>query len=215
MIHFIVNSHSNHSVVVSKLVKKSASIVGVNRLNGYSCLHFAINNGNYGFIKRLCQEKEGSEELALVLRTHNAKQPLNPLQYLNSPEAQNQFTPELRKKTENILKAHGASEKKGFSDIVKEGYLTKQGHVVKNWKKRWFILRVGELQYFKSIQKLKEPTGAINLENGSLAKTYTKNCFVLYDSKNDKKFFIQAATDEEMKEWWDAIAFCISHAGGQ
>ena len=194
----------------SKLLAKQANIVGVNRLNGFSCLHFAMSRGNYGIIKRICRLRENTEELAILLRIHNQRQPLNPLQYLLSKDLENQFTPEVRKKLETLLKVHGGSEKSGFSEIVKEGYLTKQGHLVKNWKKRWFVLKIGQLQYFKSIQKLKEPAGTIILTNGSVAKTFTKGCFVLYDAKNDKKYFITAPSEEEMVEWMDAISFCIN-----
>jgi len=31
----------------------------------------------------------------------------------------------------------------------KEGELKKQGHVVKNWKNRWFILKDNNFYYFK------------------------------------------------------------------
>lgn len=34
--------------------------------------------------------------------------------------------------------------------IEKEGELIKQGHFVKNWKTRWFILRGDKLYYYRS-----------------------------------------------------------------
>ncbi|KAF0983746.1 hypothetical protein FDP41_007661 [Naegleria fowleri] len=206
---------SGNAAICGKLLAKQANLVGVNRANGYSCLHFSITVGNYGFIKKVCRTKENTEELAILLRIHNQKQPLNALQFVNSKEIESTVSVEIRKKIESILKSYGATEKTGFSEIIKEGYLTKQGHVVKNWKKRWFVLRVGELQYFKSIQKLKEPTGTIILQNGSIAKTFTKGCFVLYDSRNDKKYFILASSEEEMTEWMDAISFSINQAGAK
>jgi len=183
--------------------------VGINRTNGFTCLHYAISCGNYGFIKKLCRAKAKSEELAILLSAVNTKQPLTPLQYLNSKEMESVLTEEMRNKIENVLKTYGASEKRIYSEIVKEGYLTKQGHLVKNWKKRWFVLKHGYMQYFKNIQKLKEPSGTISLRQGSIAKTFTKNCFVVYDAQNDKKYFITAGSDEEMSEWFEAISFCI------
>ena len=35
-------------------------------------------------------------------------------------------------------------------EILKEGYLVKQGHVVKNWKRRWFVLTAGSIDYFET-----------------------------------------------------------------
>lgn len=35
-------------------------------------------------------------------------------------------------------------------DQRKEGYLTKLGGRVKNWKKRWFVLSDGKLYYYKT-----------------------------------------------------------------
>lgn len=36
----------------------------------------------------------------------------------------------------------------------KEGYLTKEGWKVKNWKKRWFVLGKETLSYYKSHVRL-------------------------------------------------------------
>lgn len=34
--------------------------------------------------------------------------------------------------------------------ILKEGYMVKKGHIVHNWKRRWFQLTPGTLSYFTS-----------------------------------------------------------------
>jgi hypothetical protein len=34
--------------------------------------------------------------------------------------------------------------------ITMQGYLTKQGKVVKNWKRRWFVLQESRLFYYKT-----------------------------------------------------------------
>ena len=34
--------------------------------------------------------------------------------------------------------------------LLKAGWLTKQGKRVKNWKRRWFVLKDQKLSYFKS-----------------------------------------------------------------
>jgi hypothetical protein len=33
---------------------------------------------------------------------------------------------------------------------IKGGWLTKRGHKIKNWKRRWFVLRGNTLNYYKA-----------------------------------------------------------------
>lgn len=37
-----------------------------------------------------------------------------------------------------------------FERIIKQGYLEKQGYLIRNWKTRWFILKNGSLLYYKA-----------------------------------------------------------------
>jgi len=46
-----------------------------------------------------------------------------------------------------------------------EGHLKKKGHLVKNWKQRWFILRGDKLWYFKKKEDLSTPLGEISLSD--------------------------------------------------
>lgn len=41
-----------------------------------------------------------------------------------------------------------------ISGAKKEGYLTKEGWKVKNWKRRWFVLGKETLSYYKSHVRL-------------------------------------------------------------
>ena len=49
--------------------------------------------------------------------------------------------------------------------IIKQGYLTKQGHIIRNWKKRSFVLMRDELKYYKS-ETEKKPQGKIKKHLG-------------------------------------------------
>ncbi|KAL6072071.1 Phosphatidylinositol-3,4,5-trisphosphate 3-phosphatase [Balamuthia mandrillaris] len=49
-------------------------------------------------------------------------------------------------------------------EVAKSGYLIKQGHRVKNWKRRWFVLNNNTLSYFKSPRAVK-PNGVITVDN--------------------------------------------------
>jgi len=102
-----------------------------------------------------------------------------------------------------------------FYPNEKEGELKKQGHVVRNWKVRWFIIKENNLYYFKKKGDSK-PIGSIPLA-GSIIKTDPKikrnNTFELYSPQIDKIFYCQANTHEEMKSWIAALEkgaeFCM------
>ncbi len=46
----------------------------------------------------------------------------------------------------------------------KEGYLTKQGRIVKNWKIRWFVLRNTMLDYYKN-KRNRHPIDTLDLRH--------------------------------------------------
>jgi len=89
----------------------------------------------------------------------------------------------------------------------KQGQLKKQGHVVKNWKVRWFVIQNDMMFYFKSRNDGK-PVGYIPLrscnakETGKASKPYTLE---LTANKISKTFLIQCNNAQEMKEWLQAI----------
>jgi len=89
----------------------------------------------------------------------------------------------------------------------KMGFLTKRGHIVRNWKKRWFVLTDNKLYYFRSRQD-DTHAGIVNL----------KNCAVhIIDNHPSKKFcfeiitpigipFIMSASNkQDMDEWIRSI----------
>lgn len=67
-----------------------------------------------------------------------------------------------------------------WSRPEKEGELKKQGHVVKNWKKRWFRIQNDMLFYFKDRTDDK-PVGVVPL----------RMCRVAETSKTGKPFSIE------------------------
>ena len=80
-------------------------------------------------------------------------------------------------------------------EILKEGYLVKQGHIVKNWKRRWFVLTAGSIDYFETqggVQK-----GRILLDNVTISLDVDalgkEHCFGLTaESLVDKAMEIEA-----------------------
>jgi len=53
---------------------------------------------------------------------------------------------------------------------IKEGWLTKRGHVIKNWKKRYFRLKDRVLFYYQN-ETSTDPLGKIQLDEGYTLKT--------------------------------------------
>jgi len=94
-----------------------------------------------------------------------------------------------------------------WSKPDKQGELKKQGHVVNNWKTRWFVIQHDMMFYFKSRADNK-PVGCIPLRSSSTRETNKLNkpyCFELNAPKINKNFFIQASGSHEVKEWIEAI----------
>ncbi|XP_039920214.2 dual adapter for phosphotyrosine and 3-phosphotyrosine and 3-phosphoinositide [Hirundo rustica] len=85
---------------------------------------------------------------------------------------------------------------------TKEGYLIKQGKIVKNWKTRWFTLHRNELKYFKD-QTATEPIRALDLTECSAVQfDYSQervNCFCLVFPL--RTYYLCAKTGIEADEW--------------
>lgn len=112
-----------------------------------------------------------------------------------------------------------------WSKPDKQGELKKQGHVVKNWKVRWFIIQNDTAFYFKQrgvkeTEKEKEiniffkknqdpkPAGVIPLRGCTTKETNKLNkpfCFEVNASSINKVFYIQCSSQNEVKEWRTAF----------
>jgi len=94
----------------------------------------------------------------------------------------------------------------------KEGFLTKQGWFIKNWKTRWFVLFKNELSYYADRNKEK-PIKTLDLTDcqGCAVDISTgkKNCFYL--EFPDRTWYFYANTEDEQKEWMDMIKWKLDH----
>ncbi|XP_051821201.1 dual adapter for phosphotyrosine and 3-phosphotyrosine and 3-phosphoinositide [Antechinus flavipes] len=94
---------------------------------------------------------------------------------------------------------------------TKEGYLTKQGGLVKTWKTRWFTLQRNELKYFKD-QMTPEPIRTLDLTECSAVQfDYTQekvNCFCLVFPY--RTFYLCAKTGVEADEWIKILRWKMS-----
>lgn len=90
-----------------------------------------------------------------------------------------------------------------------DGFLWKRGHLKKNWKKRFFRVENGQLQYFTENRKLMR--GAIALNGTVVSPGMTccpdgrKNYFVISNMSHTKELHLNAETETEMHEWIEAL----------
>ena len=91
----------------------------------------------------------------------------------------------------------------------KTGFLTKQGHFRKTWKKRYFVMEWPILKYYKQMGDT-DPAGEINCEgvtlsdSANMAKTDKQHCFGIFH-RDREPYFLQAESAQEMMEWVKAI----------
>jgi len=83
------------------------------------------------------------------------------------------------------------------------GFMTKQGGVVKNWKKRFFVLTPGLLSYYKDRADF-EPAGAVFLQNSELFSDPGKSNPI--DLKVPARVYhFQCETEADRQRWHDQI----------
>eukprot|EP01088_Endostelium_zonatum_P002172 TRINITY_DN1263_c0_g1_i1.p1 TRINITY_DN1263_c0_g1~~TRINITY_DN1263_c0_g1_i1.p1 ORF type:complete len:280 (+),score=84.70 TRINITY_DN1263_c0_g1_i1:73-912(+) len=103
-----------------------------------------------------------------------------------------------------------------LKDADKYGYLTKQGRVRKNWKKRWFVLVGNKLYYYKNPRAL-SPIKVIRLtqttyvSRSSPPENPKPHGFVLRTL--NRIFLMCGDTDQESEEWVASISANISKEG--
>lgn len=104
----------------------------------------------------------------------------------------------------------GGFDDEGFLELGSpmhvEGWMAKQGHIFKTWKNRWFVLDGRRMAYY-SKEGAKVPKGVINMIDGTdviIEEKYPKPfCYTVITPT--KRFVLQAADEDEMAEWIEAI----------
>ncbi|XP_041117340.1 pleckstrin homology domain-containing family A member 1-like isoform X5 [Polyodon spathula] len=97
--------------------------------------------------------------------------------------------------------------------VVKAGYCVKQGAVMKNWKRRYFLLDENSVSYFKS-ELDKEPLRIIPLKEVHKVQECKQSDIMMRDNlfelvTTSRTFFVQADSPEDMHSWIKAISGAI------
>ncbi|KAM3855892.1 pleckstrin-2 [Vipera latastei] len=102
--------------------------------------------------------------------------------------------------------------------ILKEGFLVKKGHVVPNWKTRWFVLLQDRLLYYKVVGGKQEssPKGKIFLDGCTITcpclEYENRQLVIKLRTKTNTDYFLACCSREERDIWALDITGAI-HAG--
>eukprot|EP01132_Coremiostelium_polycephalum_P009911 gene9911-12154_t len=85
------------------------------------------------------------------------------------------------------------------NNIIKEGYLTKIGEIVKNWKRRWFIFENGYLFYLRN-QSSSKVLGTIPLIGSKIDSVQLESKSFSVVTK-DRTYLMIADTEQDTSDW--------------
>lgn len=114
---------------------------------------------------------------------------------------------------------------------MKTGWLQKQGHMVKNWKRRFFVLNYGVLAYYEQDSVANHrgvaeaPKGKVNLKGATITVVTPdevsergKKAAEVSDLRlcvadvSGVKLYLQGKSRDEKKEWFDALRRHVLYA---
>ncbi|KAG8443617.1 hypothetical protein GDO86_008966 [Hymenochirus boettgeri] len=109
---------------------------------------------------------------------------------------------EFSEPEQKLPKTCSSSNDQGKNELLeKSGYLLKMGGKIKTWKRRWFVLKGGELLYYKSPSDvIRKPQGQIELNSSShILKGDGKQTMQLVTEK--RTYYLTADSPNILDEW--------------
>lgn len=110
----------------------------------------------------------------------------------------------------------GARRTRGFPRVIKAGHGTKLGAVMKNWKRRFFVLTEVSLGYYKTIEEV-EPIRSISVGDMSSAgpsREIPGKDHMVEVVTSSRTYYIQVDSEEEVDEWVKAFQDIIKTVRG-
>ncbi|XP_030611598.1 pleckstrin homology domain-containing family A member 1 isoform X3 [Archocentrus centrarchus] len=97
--------------------------------------------------------------------------------------------------------------------VIKAGHCVKQGALMKNWKRRYFVLDENSLSYYKTDME-REPLRVIPLKEIHKVQECKQSEHMMRDNlfemvTSSRTFYIQADSPEDMHSWIKAISGAI------
>lgn len=112
--------------------------------------------------------------------------------------------------SEKLLAKEGLTGKESDQSI-KEGWLTKQGNYIKNWRPRWFQLKEGVLYYYKDPATEAKPTNFFMLDGAKVeANDGPGKCGFDLILPNGERRSMQAPSVEERDSWIECLSKALN-----
>lgn len=97
-----------------------------------------------------------------------------------------------------------------MSGVLKQGFMTKEGAIRHNWKKRWFVLWSDSVAYYKAekdVGKKDKELGSFKLNEVSTVNptNYKKQQFCLAVATHKRTYYMCAETEADMRGWQEAV----------
>ena len=90
------------------------------------------------------------------------------------------------------------------------GWLFKRGRIMKNWKKRFFVLRLKELTYYNDENNVKSKRGSIDLNDcTSLVLSQSGSLYIIYIKTPDRVLQLRSRDEEGTKLWYDSLKIAM------
>ncbi|KAG7334501.1 hypothetical protein KOW79_002908 [Hemibagrus wyckioides] len=105
------------------------------------------------------------------------------------------------------------------ASVLKEGFLVKRGHVVHNWKVRWFVLKAEQLLYYRYEGGKRDSChrGSIPLRGCEITCPYleyeNRPLVLRLKTNTSEEFFLEACSREERDEWAVEIGSAVRRLG--
>ncbi|XP_034049515.1 pleckstrin homology domain-containing family A member 1-like isoform X1 [Thalassophryne amazonica] len=197
---FYLQANDQQDLVEWINVLNSATKITVPKFDGSGAVHSETPQEILGAMKQVSYKTEIIGGVPIITTTQEQGEGQNGAERGGLRRAQNQLP---------YFLSRGAQDQ----SVIKVGYCVKQGALMKNWKRRYFILDENTLNYYKS-DRDREPLKVIPLKEIYTVQECKQRENMLRDNlfemvTSSRIFYIQADSPEAMHSWIKAISGAI------
>jgi len=195
--------------VIKSYTPKNERDLAINEGEVIEVLDQQPNEDGYVYARLLSSGEDGQIIMGMVPYNH-----LKPIEVTRSISAISDSPGKfkgLKGAKEKMKMKRNASfsnlERPDSNEQIMTGWLTKQGDMVKNWKKRWFVLCKDFCLYYYKSHEDKEAIGKILLPSYTIKPTNEINKPFAFKASHPgmRTYFFLADSDLSMQRWINAL----------